>query len=236
MGKILKIIPTETNSSSFINIKPAIDFIPEWYRKSSSSINNSKFELTREGGSQNHSTFKKCSPFFDAMTSGYIAFLTADIEVIKNPDGSQFIAFRTIRKIVTEHSPLQWNGVPVPDGYTPFVFKWHNQFGLSTPKEYSLFFTNPVNRFDLPFYTISGIVDTDKYDAAVHFPFFIKKDFFGIIEKGTPVAQIIPIKRDVWNREIEKEDESKAQLKLEQYFSTIKRSYKNNFWTKKEYR
>ena len=236
MNKTLKIIPKEVNSSEFINIRPASEFVPEWYRLSNSSINNSPFELTTDGGSKNHSTYKKCSPFFDAMTSGYIAFLTADIEVIRKEDGSQFIAFRTMRQIITEHHPLQWQGLPVPSGYTPFVFKWHSQFGFFTPKDYSLFFTNPVNRFDLPFYTISGVVDTDKYDLPIHFPFFIKKDFFGIIEKGTPIAQIIPIKRDSWSREIEKEDINKAQLKLDKYLSTIKRSYKNNFWTKKEYR
>ena len=236
MSKILKILPTEKGSSNFINIEPATKFIPEWYRRSPLSIDNSKFELTLDGGPHNHSTYKKCTPFFDAMTSGYIAFLTADIEVIKNTDGSQFIAFRTGRKIVTEHSLVQWEGIPVPTGYTSFVFKWHNSLGLSTPKEYSLFFTNPINRFDLPFYTISGIVDTDKFDMAVQFPFFIKKDFFGIIEKGTPLVQIIPIKRDLWSREIQKEDQDQAQLKIEKYFSTIKRSYKNNFWTKKEYK
>jgi hypothetical protein len=97
-------------------------------------------------------------------------------------------------------------------------------------------FCNPANRFDLPFQTITGIVDCDKYPGQVHFPFFLKEGFTGIIPKGTPIVQIIPIKRDSWKREHLKYDKNFSAIFFEKFFSTIKRSYKNNYWFKKEYR
>jgi hypothetical protein len=235
-SKTIKIIPQEEFSENFVNIEPASKFLPEWYRKSESQIKGTDTELSIYRPSVTNSTYKKCTPFLDAMTVGYIAFLTADIEVTQKPDGSPFIMWRTSRHIITEHNYEQWEGLPVPEGYHMFVYKWHNQFGLKTPEGYSLLFTSPFNRFDLPFKTISGLVDTDEYNLAVHFPFFIKKGFTGIINKGTPICQIVPIKNDNWNRSIDEFDKTGSFLKEERYNSRIKRSYKNSFWKRKEYK
>jgi hypothetical protein len=87
----------------------------------------------------------------------------------------------------------------------------------------------------LPFTTITGFVDSDIYNLPIQFPFFIKKGFTGIIEAGTPIAQMIPIKRNNWKIEVKKENSEKFNILSEKYLSTIKRSYKNNFWFRKKY-
>ena len=232
----LKIQPMEEIGDHFINIKPSSDFVPEWYRESKSVINGYSTSLIPEAPKVTTSTYKKCTPFFDAMTTGYMAYLTADIEVMKRPDGMPFIAWRTQRNIVTEHNNNQWEGLPNPEGYHKFVYKWHNQHRLEVPPGYSLMFTSPINRFDLPFLNITGIVDADDYTDAIHFPFFISKSFTGIIKKDTPICQIIPIKRDNWERDIVPYSYSETIKHRENFLSTIKRSYKNNSWKKKEYR
>lgn len=236
MSKSINIIPLEENSESFFNIVPASEFIPEWYRNSDSKVFGTRSELNISDPSVTTSTYKKCMPFFDALTLGYMVFLTADLEVTRKEDGMPYIMWRTDRTMVTEHTMVQWDGLPCPEGYSPFVYKWHNQFSIKTPKDYSLLFLSPINRFDLPFTTVTGIVDTDLYDLNVHFPFFIKKDFEGIIKKGTPITQIIPVKRDSWKREYDVYNKNKVSVKLEKFLSTIKRSYKNNYWVRKEYR
>jgi hypothetical protein len=235
MNKIIKIIPSTQLSESFINIAPASDFIPDWYRKSPSTINNNNSFLLPDNPAATSSTYKKCSPFYDALSSGYIMYLSSDIEVIYKND-TPHILWRTNDTLVTEHSNNQWEGLPVPEGYFPFVYKWNNELILKSPKDYSLLFLNPINRFDLPFQVISGIVDCDAYELSTHFPFFIKKGFTGIIEKGTPIVQIIPIKRDSWVRQVEKYNKKEISVQLKKYFSTIKRSYKNNYWFRKEYK
>jgi hypothetical protein len=83
---------------------------------------------------------------------------------------------------------------------------------------------------------MNGFIDTDKFPNRLYFPFFLKDGFVGIIPEGTPIAQIIPIKRDSWISE-------KALYKegTEFVFENIMkinliRGYKNKFWSKKEYK
>jgi hypothetical protein len=236
MRKKIVITPREKYSENFFNIVPASEFVPEWYRKSPGKYSFAKSEIDPLDRISVTSTYKKCTPFFDALTAGYMVFLTSDIEVVKKDDGQPFIQWRTTRRIITDHSDIQWEGLPCPEGYSKHVYKWHNQFNINVPKGYSLLFLNPINRFDLPFMTITGIVDCDNFKLPVHFPFFIKDSFSGIIEKGTPIAQIIPIKRDLWERKHEKYDEDESMIMPEKYFSTIKRAYKNTVWERKEYK
>ena len=236
MNKKFLITPMEQEAEHFFNITPSSEFIPEWYRKSSSKIVGTNSELSTINPIVTNATYKGCTPFFDAITAGYMVYLTADIEVIKQENNLPYIMWRTQRKIITEHSLDQWRGLPCPEGYSPFVYKWHNQFNIKLPKDYSLLFLSPINRFDLPFLSITGIVDCDTYTGTVHFPFFIKNSFNGIIEKGTPIVQIIPIKREYWKKEHGSYNAKDDILHQEKFLSTIKRSYKNNYWHRKEYK
>lgn len=234
--KKLQIQPMEEYSDNFFNIKPASEYIPDWYRLSDGKINDFPSVLNQNNPQATTSTYKKCTPFLDAMTSGYIVELSADIEITRNAEGGLLVLWRVSREMVTKHSENQWNGIPIPTGYLRGVLKWHNQFTIKSPKEYSLLFTQPINRFDLPFQIITGLVDCDKYTLPVQFPFFIKEDFIGIIPAGTPIVQIIPVKRDFWEREYLKFDTKTSLVEIEKYLSTIKRSYKNKFWQRKSYK
>ena len=236
MNKKIIITPVEKNSEHFLNIVPATEFVPEWYRQSPTTLRGTNTEINMQTKVATNSTYKKCTPVLDALTHGDMVFLTADVEVTRKADGMPYLMWRTNREIISEHSNDQWAGFPCPEGYSPYVYKWHNQFNIQTPKDYSLLFLNPINRMDLPFTTVTGIVDCDLYGGQVHFPFFIKDDFVGIIEKGTPIAQIIPIKREPWQREHKSYDENKSILHAEKYLSIIKRSYKKQFWSRKEYK
>jgi hypothetical protein len=236
MKKTLKAIPYDTISENFLNIKPASQFLPEWYKKSKSNLTATNTELSTFNPSNTNATYKKCIPFFDSLSIGYMVFLSCDLEVSKQESGIPLLMWRTERGLVSEHSLDQWEGFHPPDGYSLWVYKWTNFFGLKTPKDYSLLFLSPLNRFDLPFITISGIVDTDKYNNPVHFPFFIKNNFTGIIPKGTPIAQIIPIKNDTWKIYLEKFNDKAIKIAVENFKSTIKRAYRNNYWKRKQYR
>jgi len=62
---------------------------------------------------------------------------------------------------------------------------------------WSLFATHPVNRSDLPFRLLSGIVDSDRfYDGGINFPaVWTDPAFCGVLRRGTPVAQCFPVPR-----------------------------------------
>jgi hypothetical protein len=83
--------------------------------------------------------------------------------------------------------------------------KFHNFWTIEAPEGYSVLFTHPVNRRDLPFTSLTGLVDCDRYiDNHIHFPaHWHDKSFNGTLPKGTPVAQCIPVKRDSWTATVE---------------------------------
>lgn len=213
--------------------------MPEWYKNSKIKIDKVGYketELNINNTSSVNVTYKMCVPFLDAMTSGYVVTTEYDVE-ISEINGYPAALWRTNKKeLISGHDDVQWEGMPCPDGYFPQMLKFDNELVIETPKEYSVLFTAPFNRPDLPFYCFSGIVDTDKYPMPVHFPFFIKKGFVGIIEKGTPVIQIIPFKREEWQIDNKDYSEKYSYTAQESLMSKIRRSYRDQFWSKKTYR
>jgi hypothetical protein len=230
---IIIITPTNEKNDNLFTVYPAIDFIPDWYRLSPSQEPGTKSELnTRLVRST--STYKKCTPFQDAMTIGYIVCTSADIEVV-DIEGQKMFLWKSNRVLVSPHASWQTNGFVIPKGYSEITNKFVNEFSIRTPKGISTLFVNPLNRHDLPFLSISGVVDTDSFDMDINFPFIIRDNFTGIIPKGTPIVQLIPFERKKWSRKYEKYDPVKRQKSSDKFNSIIKRAYKNLYWVRKEY-
>ena len=220
----------KTTEMFFDPIVPAYTTIPQWYK----DIPVVK-ELSISAVGSVGTNIKHCTPFLDALTAGYMLVLSDDI-LVKWENKIPTLQWRTYKTQITDHSSDQYNGFSAPEGYHPHVFKWSNEFFIKLPKEYSLWCTHPVNRFDLPFQVMSGFVDADVFPLAIQFPFFIKNNWSGIIESGTPLAQLIPIKRDSWELSIEKSDEDLTKISRREYGKKIIRSYKTRYWSKKVYK
>jgi hypothetical protein len=213
---------------------PAAKVIPQWYKDIPQwGFGETKLSFPMDRGSHN-ATVKRCMPFLDGMTAGYTVLLHDDVFVEQLPTGP-LMRWKSSVEMITWHSQDQFEGIPIPANYHPMVAKWHNDYFFDTPKGYSMLCTHPVNRFDLPFLTITGLVDTDAHPLTVQFPFFLKSGFEGIIESGTPVAQLIPIKRESWKAEVEKYDRQSAYKRQRSFTRTFAGSYKKNFWSKKQY-
>jgi hypothetical protein len=234
--KKIRISPAHKLAEKFRNLLPAKDFVPEWYRTSSPTMEGRTSRLQFELPIATTSTYKKCTPFLEAMIDGYMIKLTSDVEVTRTEEGNPFLLTRSRgQAILAYHPENQWKGLHVPKGYHREVFKFENNFVINTPKTYSILFTHPLNRFDLPFFTISGFVDTDKFELPVNFPFFLQEGFQGIIEEGTPIAQIHLIKREDWGREFLPFNQEDRDYANEKILTKIKRTYKTQFWVKKSY-
>jgi hypothetical protein len=68
---------------------------------------------------------------------------------------------------------------------------------VATPKGWSCLFVPPLNRPNPLFEVLSGVVDTDTYQSLIHFPFIpTGPDGVHVIEKGTPLVQVIPFSRE----------------------------------------
>ena len=77
------------------------------------------------------------------------------------------------------------------------AIKFNSFWTIELEPGWSLFATHPVNRDDLPFRLISGLVDADRFhDGGINFPaIWTQPDFSGVLPKGTPVAQCFAVPR-----------------------------------------
>jgi hypothetical protein len=197
---------------------PAAKNVPDWYRK-------------MQGVEDKVMTVKKCVPFLDAMTSGYTISLPMDVHF----DGEKFAELTKVT-VVSGHHKQQTSDIPVPLGYSEQPYKWENFFVMTTPKGYSTLFVHPMHRYDLPFLSISGVVDTDKHPVPVNFPFFLKKGFTGVIPAGTPIIQAIPFKRETWVSEVEGNVPPKQHPDLHIMHNPPFGFYKKHWWSRKTYK
>lgn len=240
----IEFIPTSDFAEKILpKPMPATKFIPEWYSKMNLFLDDrNSYGIGKNNHIAPNTTMKACSPFLDALTIGYVWSLPMDLEVTKQEteeNKKDFIfKWRTEGNFISGHSKDQHPTLPSAFNGMDFVMKFNFDFVIKTPKGYSTFFTHPINRHDLPFRTFSGVVDTDSYQGAVQFPFQMLKikDAHIVLEKNTPVCQFFSFKRDMWNSKNLKFDSIKYQKNQFEFLSKIKRSYKTQFWSPKEYK
>ena len=191
---------TENSSST---PKPTIKTIPDWYRKADRFATRPDGEYWQDpmmGGKI--PTWKACPAIFDIMGAGYVYRTPCDIEFyeengqikvkVLDPQNSEFIQ---IRPPMLQFTP--------PMGYHENHFAWWSDWAVEVPEGYSVLYSQPFNRFELPFLTTSGIIDNDKVNLPGTMPFFIVKGFTGVIPAGTPYAQMFPFKRENWESEVD---------------------------------
>ena len=218
--------------------QPVKKFIPEWYRKAETYYTPSSQDISVEDGTQKEfAGLKTCAPFLDSMMSGYVFVTPFDIYVGKNEDGGIDLRWNAPsgwEDFISERPKESGSTMPRPEGHAPNHLVWSNKWGAKSPRGYSLLITHPLNRYDLPFTTSSGIIDSDKFFGNGNIPFFIKEGFVGVIEKGTPFAQIIPIKRKKWK--MINNNSLKDKYMFQGKDVRVKEtSYKRKFWVRKEY-
>jgi len=230
LAKSKTITFTNIYGLNFFPPKPAVKEVPEWYKNTPEYTNESKTIIKSNDTSH---TIKKCMPVFDAITSGYIIYTQVDVQVSKQ-DGLPYYTWPSQDPI--SFHPIQQAPLHPARNEAPYP-KWTNPYIIATPPGYSVLLTQPFHR-DSIFTIFDAVVDTDKYKSTVSIPFTMNDlDWEGIIPAGTPMAQIIPFKRESWKHEIGSDKEREEHKKvLAQTLSLFFNSYKKQFWSRKEYR
>lgn len=211
--------------------KPAKNYIPDWYK----NIKVDKdVTLSPDGTLYFDGKIKKCVPFLDSFTHGYIQESWTDIFIKKDPNGSIVFSYAHEPQIMHFRDKTS---IPISDKFYPIEFIWQIQWLPKMPKGWSVMMTSPSNRLDLPFRSLTGIVDSDHFYHGVtgNYPFFIENGFEGIIPAGTPIYQIIPIKRENWKSTIsnfDSVDNIKRNYEVRKHFTD---AYRRLFWQKKNF-
>lgn len=215
----------------FINLpQPAIKYIPEWYKKTDVYINKTPLKI------QLQKTFKHCIPFMESITSGYIYELWADVEIERVADNPSFYWKPKEFDVITSKTDGAYGMMEVPVGYDKKLYSFEHNLYVKTPPGYSILITQPFNRTDLPFHALSGIVDTDIHPMFPgSYPIFLKEGYSGIINRGTPILQIIPFKRDEWESSFDENLLKEGGVIKRVSQSVMEFWYKKNAWVRKSY-
>lgn len=194
--------------------------IPQWYKNIKPT---------------NNLNVKNCIPYLDTLSSGYIQLTWEDLYVT-NKDGKLNVYINSETNVPL-FNVREKSDITIGENFYKTEFVWHRHWAVKLPEGYSALVTHPLNRYDLPFVTLSGIVDFDQYHHTKtgNLPFYIYKDFQGIIPKGTPMFQIIPFKRESWKSTKEIYNEQDWKEKETKRFSIRKDAYKKMFWQKKDF-
>lgn len=187
-----------------------------------------------------NATAKKCTPMLDGISSGYIVPLWCDVQIkqVKDKEINIWmprITWRIDENVFSIHGPSS-RQIPPPFGYQNIVFKYLTYFNIKTSKGYSVKINYPFGHYQLPFHVIPAVIDTDRSVIDNNFPCWVQEGFEGIVEKGTPMAQVTPFKRENWKSEM-------SEIPYEEYrrsdqigfLSNIQNNYIRNIWSKKIY-
>ena len=175
---------------------PATQALPDWLR-----------EMPGTAFSDLHGrdvrTVKQCPPFVDAMRHGFVMRLPCDVVVADGRfswdwDLPTLAGETQPRSPLSFHVPAQVAGSPLAVAHGRTLIKFNSFWTIELEAGYSLFATHPVNREDLPFRTLTGMVDSDRFNAVgILFPAaWTDERYEGVLPAGTPVAQCFPVSRD----------------------------------------
>jgi hypothetical protein len=238
-NKITFIPAIEAFQDSLIAPEPAIQHVPGWYKDlalyGTSNDEKNLNPVNNIGTDGTLVATKKCMPFFDALTAGYYYLLEDDLYVDLDKNGFPTLTWKGEVMLIDKRPTME---VAVPDNCHQLHFGFRMNWFYRTPPGHSVLVTHPMNRYDLPFYTLSGIVDSDIWGLPVFFTFFLQKNFQGVIPKGTPIMQFIPFKRENWELEV---DNSKKTIEEEEFKAEKRRTrvtgyYKKDVWQRKSFR
>ena len=148
-------------------------------------------------------TVKQCPPFVDAMTHGFMLLLPCDVAVAP---GMRFSWDWALPELALHghptaplsfHVPEQVAGSPLAHGGQS-ALKFNSFWTIELEPGWSLLAMHPVNRDELPFRLVTGLVDADRFnEVGINFPaVWLDPAWSGVLAKGTPIAQCCVVPRE----------------------------------------
>jgi hypothetical protein len=167
---------------------PARSVLPDWFRQLPGTDGD------QVSATNNGLTVKRCRPFLDALSAGWILPIAATVR-LEISDGGETVnaGWELDREMVSNHAAFQVAGNP----YAPRPpMKFHNPWTVHTAPGWSSLFVPLLNRPGDVVQLFGGLVDTDVYRSPVNLPFVaVAPDGVHTLAKGTPLVQVVPIRR-----------------------------------------
>jgi hypothetical protein len=219
---------------------PIVKHMPDWFREADRFAKDPSTDEYYVGPDKGKiPTWKACPALFDVMSTGYTLSTPCNIDFFINGAGNidAKVEDPKYQDFCTPRYPMPQ--FKHPAGFYEHHFAWAPQWAVGLPKGYSALYVSPLNRYDLPFMTVSGIIDNDNVNLPGSMPFFVRDGFVGRIEAGTPYMQIIPFLREDWKSSFEFPDYNEMMNNnienSKKYRIPDGGVYKNKIWSKRSY-
>lgn len=207
---------------------PASKFLPTWFTTMPREVS------TRPG----MTTAKACIPFYEALTTGWIIPMWADLTIHRSegPNGVPSYRFESDceEPPVDLHPPEQIGDQHPchPVGPLKLISPWI----IETPPGYSVLISPPWNRPELVTEALTGVVQSDKYFKPINFPFYLRgNSSTHELKRGTPVVQVVPFLRGSMISDYKvataSSVEQLAQKELESAMEEMPSVYRKKMWT-----
>ena len=174
---------------------PAKAALPEWLRQMAPRAASGVHQ-------RNIRTVKQCPPFVDAMAHGFMVLLPCDVQVAAGQFSWDWPLpalglHNHPRAPLSFHVPEQLAGSPLAHGQRSAI-KFNSFWTIELDPGWSLMAVHPINRDDLPFRLVTGLVDADRFsDVGINFPaVWVDPGFAGVLARGTPIAQCYAVPRE----------------------------------------
>lgn len=225
---LIEFLTDEENRGVIPEPYPAVKHQQDWYKN---------LPQNTASGGLHSGTVKRCAPFLESMSVGYIIPLAADVDISIEATDLEDSTVNTstdfYQSIIGHHSSDQL-GKDHPSQPSP-IMKFSNYWAIKVPRGWSVLFVPPLNRPDPRFECFSGVVECDRYWNYVNFPFFMKDRLFkGTIKQGTPLVQAIPFKRGKTTHRVaslSKKDSARLE-KTKRCLSACISHYRDKIWRK----
>lgn len=212
------------------NPVPAIKAAPDYFR----IIKPQSSEKPSSG------TVKRCVPFLDALSAGFIIPIWCDVYVLaRNGEISiEFPVNFAQKATLGSHGSVQIPKHPLSNKpYGNMPMKWMNPWVVETEPGISCIFIPPLNHMETRFKLLDGVVDTDTYYNNINLPFLWTGgdgEFF--IAKGTPLVQVIPFRREHQEFEVSAIDLDRKSVVNSILGTKLKNGYRDELWHGKKSR
>ncbi len=186
-------------------------------------------------------TIKTCPGINDMLSCGYIVPLWTDIIVSYDCYAGQ-IALRCFDEKTEHHfhKTAQFLTCPVHKTVSPYkaVINLHTPWMVKLPQGFSSYIYHPYwTETDEFFSVMPGIVDHDSFhvlNLIIRWNKLGKGEY--LLKKGTPIAQILPFRREKFEMDITHgEDKRPQDHHLHQAFDGFFRKYRALAWKKKKF-
>lgn len=205
----IEIIPVQKNYEIFLEKYPPIKaskLPPEWYKKMKRSNLYDSFASEFDPDNHKMMNAKNCPAINDIINTGIVIpmWATTSIKSIRDTFTNDMITQgwdtrariatgETIDQHITAHSEEQTKGMKLNKTLGKTILKIKVPYKFIVPEGYNLLFIDPFYHFRQDIRCLPGLIESDKW-GFVTLPFEILNDNVNI-EAGTPLIQVVPIKR-----------------------------------------